>query len=48
MREGVNAFLEALGISFRRDARSRGPRINKLDGQLDREQKPRGEDYYDS
>ncbi|OYR78510.1 hypothetical protein DJ71_17440 [Halorubrum sp. E3] len=48
MREGVNAFLEALGISLRRDTRSSRPRVNELDSQLDREQKPRGEYYYDS
>ncbi|MFY4815884.1 hypothetical protein ACOJIV_24825 [Haloarcula sp. AONF1] len=48
MREGVNAFLEALGISLRRDTRSGRPRVNELDSQLDREQKPRGEYYYDS
>ena len=48
MREGMNTFLEALGITFRRDARSGRPRVNKPDSQLDREQKTRGEYYYNS
>src|SRR5881397_3656032 len=46
MREGMNAFLKMVGISFRRDADTNRPRINKLDSRLDREQKSAGEYYY--
>ena len=46
MREGMNSFLGAVDITFRRDAESHRPRINKPDSRLDREQKSRGEYYY--
>ncbi len=46
MREGMNRFLEMVGITFRRDADTNRPRINKLDSRLDREQKTAGEYYY--
>ena len=46
MREGMNRFLSAVDITFRRDAESHRPRINKPDSRLDREQKSRGEYYY--
>ncbi|AMK14079.1 ATPase RIL [methanogenic archaeon mixed culture ISO4-G1] len=46
MREGMNRFLEAVDITFRRDADSHRPRINKPDSRLDREQKSKGEYYY--
>ena len=46
MREGMNKFLSAVDITFRRDAESHRPRINKPDSRLDREQKSRGEYYY--
>ncbi|MBN1165537.1 MAG: ribosome biogenesis/translation initiation ATPase RLI [Methanospirillaceae archaeon] len=45
MREGMNAFLSQLGVTFRRDISGR-PRINKPDSYLDREQKSSGEYYY--
>jgi len=45
-REGMNAFLEAAGITLRRDKESRRPRINKPGSALDREQKEAGEHYY--
>ena len=45
MREGMNAFLSQLGVTFRRDISGR-PRINKPDSYLDREQKSAGEYYY--
>jgi ATP-binding cassette subfamily E protein 1 len=45
MREGMNRFLEALEVTFRRDQSGR-PRINKPGSFLDREQKARGEFYY--
>ena len=46
MREGMNAFLSDLDVTFRRDERTSRPRINKPDSQLDREQKRQGEYYY--
>jgi len=45
MREGMNRFLNALEVTFRRDQSGR-PRINKPDSFLDREQKSLGEFYY--
>ena len=45
MREGMNRFLDALGVTFRRDQSGR-PRINKPDSFLDREQKASKEFYY--
>ena len=46
MREGMNAFLANLDVTFRRDERTNRPRINKPDSRLDREQKRQGEYYY--
>ena len=46
MREGMNKFLTAVDITFRRDSESHRPRINKPDSRLDREQKSNGEYYY--
>jgi len=46
MRDGMNRFLSTVGITFRRDADTNRPRINKLDSRLDREQKAAGEYYY--
>jgi len=46
MREGMNSFLEQVGITFRRDNETNRPRINKPDSRLDREQKHAGEYYY--
>ncbi|MFC4990452.1 ribosome biogenesis/translation initiation ATPase RLI [Saliphagus infecundisoli] len=46
MRNGMNAFLSALGITFRRDERTGRPRVNKPGSQLDRKQKSSGEYYY--
>ncbi|HYM40263.1 MAG TPA: ribosome biogenesis/translation initiation ATPase RLI [Thermoplasmata archaeon] len=46
MREGMNRFLKMVGVTFRRDADTNRPRINKLDSRLDREQKSSGEYYY--
>ena len=45
MREGMNRFLQTLGITFRRD-RSGRPRINKPGSFLDREQRATGMYYY--
>lgn len=46
MRDGMNKFLSAVDITFRRDAESHRPRINKPSSRLDREQKASGEYYY--
>jgi ATP-binding cassette subfamily E protein 1 len=46
MREGMNAFLSNLDVTFRRDERTGRPRINKPGSQKDREQKNAGEYYY--
>lgn len=46
MRDGMNRFLAAVDITFRRDADSHRPRINKPESRLDREQKSKGEYYY--
>ncbi len=46
MRKGMNLFLENVEITFRRDADTERPRINKEDSALDKEQKSRGEYYY--
>ncbi|MFA5333489.1 MAG: ribosome biogenesis/translation initiation ATPase RLI [Candidatus Nanoarchaeia archaeon] len=46
MREGMNKFLKELNITFRRDKDTKRPRANKLDSQLDSEQKNSGEYYY--
>jgi ATP-binding cassette subfamily E protein 1 len=46
MREGMNEFLGNLDITFRRDERTKRPRVNKPGSQLDREQKKSGEYYY--
>ncbi len=46
MRDGMNAFLKQLGITFRRDPHTGRPRVNKEGSQKDVEQKKRGEYYY--
>jgi ATP-binding cassette subfamily E protein 1 len=46
MRTGMNRFLKSVGITFRRDADTKRPRINKMGSRLDKEQKERGEYYY--
>jgi len=46
MREGMNRFLKDVDITFRRDTDTHRPRINKPDSRLDREQKSKGEYYY--
>ena len=44
--KGMNRFLEALSITYRRDETSGRPRVNKEGGRLDREQKQSGNYYY--
>lgn len=46
MKDGMNNFLSGVGITFRRDAISKRPRINKTGSRLDRSQKEAGNYYY--
>ncbi len=48
MSEGMNRFLQGLGITFRRDEESHRPRVNKEGSVKDREQKASGKLYYAS
>jgi len=43
---GCNKFLQSLDVTFRRDPNSYRPRINKLDSQMDQEQKTAGQYYF--
>ncbi|MHA1226551.1 MAG: ribosome biogenesis/translation initiation ATPase RLI [Candidatus Hodarchaeales archaeon] len=45
-REGMNAFLKSLDITFRRDSETGRARINKPNSQMDKTQKEMGEYYY--
>jgi ATP-binding cassette subfamily E protein 1 len=44
--DGMNRFLKALSITYRRDETTGRPRVNKERGRLDREQKDSGNYYY--
>jgi ATP-binding cassette, sub-family E, member 1 len=44
--EGMNVFLSEIGLTYRRDANTGRPRVNKPGSKLDREQKLRGQYYY--
>ncbi len=46
MKDGMNLFLKGAGVTFRRDAVTRRPRINKSDSRLDRTQRESGNYYY--
>ncbi|MBT5396774.1 ribosome biogenesis/translation initiation ATPase RLI [Candidatus Woesearchaeota archaeon] len=46
MKEGMNMFLQDLGITLRRDVSSKRPRINKLGSVKDREQRENDSWYY--
>ncbi len=48
LRAGMNSFLKDMGITFRRDATTRRPRVNKEHSKLDNFQKGIGEYYYTS
>jgi ATP-binding cassette, sub-family E, member 1 len=43
---GMNKFLKALSITYRRDENTGRPRVNKEGGRLDRMQKESGNFYY--
>lgn len=47
IRKGMNSLLSCLGVTFRRDPRTKRPRINKPGSYLDRYQKSVGEYYYE-
>lgn len=46
LKEGMNKFLETMGLTFRRDPHTFRPRANKPGSVLDREQKESGKYYY--
>lgn len=46
IRNGMNAFLKSMGITFRRDKMTKRPRVNKEGSRLDKYQKKIGEYYY--
>ncbi|MEK6951025.1 MAG: ribosome biogenesis/translation initiation ATPase RLI [Nanoarchaeota archaeon] len=46
MEEGMNLFLQELGITLRRDQQSHRPRINKVGSVKDREQREQNKWYY--
>ncbi len=48
MREGMNRLLKTVDITFRRDAETLRPRINREGSVLDREQRAEGEYYYEA
>ncbi len=48
MREGMNRLLKTVDVTFRRDAETLRPRINREGSVLDREQRAKGEYYYES
>ena len=47
MREGMNRLLRTVDVTFRRDAETLRPRINREGSVLDREQRAQGEFYYE-
>ncbi len=46
LEEGMNVFLEEMGITFRRDQETKRPRVNKVGSRLDRTQKRERRYYY--
>jgi ATP-binding cassette subfamily E protein 1 len=46
LRNGMNAFLREMGVTFRRDPQTGRPRVNKDGSKLDSQQKASGEYYY--
>ena len=46
IKKGFNTFLNQVGVTFRKDPQTGRPRANKLDSQLDREQKEKREFFY--
>ena len=48
LENGMNNFLEQMGVTFRRDPDTKRPRVNKPGSKLDREQKENNRYYYAS
>ena len=46
LRQGMNSFLKNMGVTFRRDTKTKRPRVNKEDSKSDRHQRSIGEYYY--
>lgn len=46
MKDGMNAFLKDVKVTFRRDPETGRPRANKPESRMDKEQKTEGEYYY--
>jgi ATP-binding cassette subfamily E protein 1 len=46
LRNGMNEFLKAMDVTFRRDPATKRPRVNKEGSKLDKFQKQIGEYYY--
>ncbi len=46
LRKGMNLFLKDMQVTFRRDAATKRPRVNKEDSKRDKLQKDIGEYYY--
>jgi ATP-binding cassette, sub-family E, member 1 len=46
LRQGMNAFLKDMAVTFRRDPDSKRPRVNREGSRLDLMQKETGEYYY--
>jgi len=46
VKNAFNAFLKQVNVTFRKDPQTGRPRANKLDSQLDREQKEKGNYFY--
>lgn len=46
LRQGMNAFLKDMNITFRRDPTTKRPRVNKENSKMDKFQKEMGEYYY--
>jgi ATP-binding cassette subfamily E protein 1 len=46
LRNGMNAFLQEMRVTFRRDPQTGRPRVNKDGSQLDAQQKASGDYYY--
>ena len=44
--DAMNQFLKSLDITFRRDEKSRRPRVNKENSRLDKTQKASSNFYY--
>jgi len=48
LHEGMNTFLKAVDVTFRRDEDTKRPRVNKPNSYMDRYQREIGEYYYSS